>query len=871
MSSPAALGPYTNPALTGGEQTTLGTPSAVRAYLSVPPQSSIQVATGTVNTAVFNNDSYIGFTISSPSGFANVVAGQTVLVGTTPGANDAGTFRVRSWNNGTSTLTVGQTALSDTGLFNYESQQVAFNPGNYVTVISQLNLWQAFPRIIVGTPATFYKDYDRAFANDTLSPPGIVNIGAHRSAFVDSGQTYATMSFTVFTFMWPGSTTPWHFTWTLPAGATLVSGSLTSTDSGGDGLHSGAAITVRFPVGCQTITLTSTVTNSNSAPNTTVSTRYIFIHDGTPQKPGPTYPPLPITQCHIDDDGTGVTVEATVLTADYGTIINGTLCNYFEIPTFGNGGTVTGLNTNVTGWITQAKPQTEGGLMSAVVTLHNPGVVMQGINAHSQRIDILATPLDWQHVIPQLCTIEYFIYYMLLYHEPNVLTLFDFYIYWPPSTNDYVAIGLTVNAGSEMQQLQELAKRESYMMIGFDPTGALWLRPHPAMMVTSANSSQIVVRDTLGPDKYSHIDWQYDTFKKCGSVQGEGFAYFGLTDPVTGLPFAQPFLHRAPGTQFGQGLGEQRIESQVVATGSPNFVGARWATGGYYNWLNSPYPVANVAIPYNRDVYQIAQWGVVAVNIPANISPTGSAFNSPGVYWYGNWIPTRKSKTINDNGTVDIQLTLAYQTQGFQATDITPPPPIVSGNLNPPPPPPPPPPPNYGTGCHCYDFTTGLHGWNVYSSAAWPGGIGCNAAGMLGYELFGTGVHSVQLNDGCGTPLVHTIVAIQINLGGAVHLTRLDLKGTFIVPHTGASPETINVYYYDINGALITTDTSSLGGSPFEYVNAGDVLGCASITAWVNTQQTVTDFDGSGNAIFTSAKICTSTIPDPITSGISCS
>ncbi|MHC4196178.1 MAG: hypothetical protein ACYSQZ_09655 [Planctomycetota bacterium] len=195
--------------------------SPLQFYLSV--HRPVTVFTGRVNGAP--SDPYVSITWSSgATGTASSIGtsgapvpGNTLLVGSSAGAQDKGTVRVRSWTPAgptdptTGTLEIAET--DDTG------PQIENN--DFLTILLDFRLWAKAPRLVQdGQNVTFFEDYDIAYTNQTnlwyptavAGPPAIIYLGSDGTAVASfvgdrstahaSGATITTSGATITTYAW---------------------------------------------------------------------------------------------------------------------------------------------------------------------------------------------------------------------------------------------------------------------------------------------------------------------------------------------------------------------------------------------------------------------------------------------------------------------------------------------------------------------------------------------------------------------------------------------------------------------------------------------------------------------------------------------
>ncbi len=179
------------------------------------------------------------------------IPGNTLLVGTTAGAQDIGTIRIKSWTPASSTdPSTGVLGLAET-----DDVGPQITDGHFLTGLLDFRLWARAPRLVQdGENVTFFEDYDIAYTNQTnqwyptvvAGPPAIIYLiaGSATASFVgDRSTTHATgASFSSHLWTAHGSSeltsssqgtegSPVTFTYTS-AGQYLVS--YTATDSNGN-------------------------------------------------------------------------------------------------------------------------------------------------------------------------------------------------------------------------------------------------------------------------------------------------------------------------------------------------------------------------------------------------------------------------------------------------------------------------------------------------------------------------------------------------------------------------------------------------------------------------------------------------------------
>lgn len=135
-------------------------------------------------------------TVSDVSGdISTLIAGHTLLVGTSIGDDDVSRRRFRSRS--------GQVLTVD-------ENSVIWAAGQYITAIRFWELWPVFPYIESTSPYTFYKDRDIVYTDQNEEPDPIAVMDCHRAKFKDSASVTFTLDASESQPIAPGATiTSW--------------------------------------------------------------------------------------------------------------------------------------------------------------------------------------------------------------------------------------------------------------------------------------------------------------------------------------------------------------------------------------------------------------------------------------------------------------------------------------------------------------------------------------------------------------------------------------------------------------------------------------------------------------------------------------
>jgi hypothetical protein len=682
-----------DPAVTTPESAALIGVSTLRRYLSPVPETVI--ASALVNQVTITAPT-AQLTVDNTSvDWADVTEGMTVYIGTTSGARDIGTFRVRKAGSAT-ILYIGETSSQDVGRIPIAIRLSGIVNNAYITVLQQWNIDSVLPVINAATGA-IYEDYDLTVSTNNTTPPPLVNIKIngrrnHLATLIADGATFA-LSAIAAPASWPTSAgESFTYAWTTPAsGWANVAGETTTT------------LTADVDPGNYVLYLTVT----GSASGATKRVVVVHVHDNDVN------PPLLISEMPRSDnrDRTGRRMSFDLYSNRLESIPNGAACFYFEMPTWANQWVdsegvlaealddsedeidvddgslfaeddiiligseqmlVTAIATNTLtvtrayngttaaahddasviyvyapatdvptatrqmfGWVQRQDKSTESGLRQATIDLVSPSFLLAGLNSTSQVVTAVASPANWQQVKPTISTASFMAWYMLRWRCANVLLLFNFTPFSTAAAGQRLP-SWTVDKGTVLQQIQSLATERGNF--GCDSEGEFYFLRHPSL-INYADRASIVVRDSVDASIYSSASNPRELSNRVQQVRGEGFSW----DGAAALP--TPYYSDAPKVP-AQGTSQIKLPAQVV-TGQSEL---NQLTGDRYMHANNPYPNITYTVKRNRDVIEPAQMCFVDITIPVNLS-------SDGIAYEGNIIPLTVQKVHNADGTSDITVT----------------------------------------------------------------------------------------------------------------------------------------------------------------------------------------------------------------------
>lgn len=163
------------------------------------------------NPAIAKGARTIAFDSVSSGTHLEVLAGMTLLIGTTEGGSEIGSLRIKS-------ISASEIVVS-------ENSNIPWADNLYLTVLRYWDLWPIFPKIISdpnnNENVIFYKDYDVPYVNQNWELGTLVNAGPHRPVFLESGTGSVYYSSTgTLNLLGNAVSYNWHFEGGTPTGST---------------------------------------------------------------------------------------------------------------------------------------------------------------------------------------------------------------------------------------------------------------------------------------------------------------------------------------------------------------------------------------------------------------------------------------------------------------------------------------------------------------------------------------------------------------------------------------------------------------------------------------------------------------------------
>ena len=458
-----------------------------------------------------------------------------------------------------------------------------------ITVYSYQPLWALLSRIKNGV---FYKQFDIPYDGSGSNPSPVCNIGSWRVAEADS-TGYATLSFNNDnSFAWLSKTIS-TYSWVLPTGASLVSGTLTS-----------ASITVSVPEGFHLIRCT--ITDSGGATQT--GTRPIWVN-GSTFKPISETVSFEILSDSQDRTGRNMSVKF------YGDIDNVDIMqggaiilkeySLFDDETMSDGV----LTDTFVGLISDEAPLFDniGGDKSVSFELKSPWSIMNIIPMVSQAILEKASPAKWTEVKTGLGTPSGIVWYILKHHS-TYLDMFDFFKL--PEATEPRKKNWGLNGSTITEYLEQCGKIIAGN-IGCVSDGSLYLRRDPNIEDNTFRDA-LDVRMEINPDYLTEKpEISQSFFNKVGQLRAYALQYSGTT--VTA------YASMAPGYGQMQAPGKQEEESIILKTGGQTELNR--ICGEMLAKFNNPIPEISCAMLRNFDVLEPAKMVWFDFNLPASYNP----------------------------------------------------------------------------------------------------------------------------------------------------------------------------------------------------------------------------------------------------------
>lgn len=445
------------------------------------------VASAQVNQSTFTAP-VVQLTVDNTSdGWGDIKVGQMVRV--TNGSTQRTVGVVRKAPTST-VLYIDAKSLGDPGQAALMASAITDN--DTVTIYDLMPLWAIYSVI---RSKKFYKAYDLAFsASFATHPAPVANIGPWRQADANPTTLTQTLTFSAAdSFDWNAEALT--FAWTLPAsGATLLPGYSLSD----------MTIEVEFTTGFHLMQC-----DVSNGTNSRMAIRPVWINH--PDH----FPPISESQnIAIRNDRNPARGRRMSIAATTNTLIS-------DIPDFGafllsekprfNGHELSedaGFVDSYVGLVSEWERSGTATMNTLAIDLDSPADVLDSIGCVSQALAEKASPTKWNHIKSGLGHPSFVIWYLIHYHCPNALTLFDYY----PLSDTTRKLDWTTQAGTLAALVSEVAETVG-ASFGAASDGAFYLLRNPLiegssyrgamderMTITEDHiTDEIVVREVLRP------------------------------------------------------------------------------------------------------------------------------------------------------------------------------------------------------------------------------------------------------------------------------------------------------------------------------------------------------------------------------------
>lgn len=560
----------------------------------------VVVATARVNQTAFPS-SFGEIAVRDVSaGWTNVQVGQMVLIGTTAGAYDVSVGVVRLAPT-TGTLYIDGKSNGDTGFARRIATAIGFD--QYVTVLDYFPMWTLLSRIF---NRTFFKRYNVPYDGSGSSPYPVANAGSWQQGDADSSG-YATFTLpragTPASFAWFGKTIT-SYAWTLPTGAVVVSGSVSS-----------ASVRVRLPAGFHSATLT--VTDNEGKAHT--ATTLLWANGAAYPAFNDRYATV-IEQDSQSLKGRDVTlrINGDVTRAE---LFPGTAFFVSERATF-NGESLT-AGTFVDGYAGYyAGEATDGSYEGRgfSVSLKSPYGMLNEMPMVNQAIIETPTPANWTQVKTGFGTTDFATWYVLYHHTPSMLRMFD-----------YAPLGSAIRkrqyglTGSRVSEFTDAVTGLVSSNIGSASDGGIYVNRDPMIESLAFRTSMDARIPQANPltdaDVIGQLEINYNHRYTTGQTTTYAFALTG-NQPV-------PLGAIAPGIEQAQGVAREETQELLVR----DITELQRIAGNRFQRDNSDVQTFTITLNRNFDLVDPAKhftsWVYYAFS--ADVDPRGEGFSGRGI------------------------------------------------------------------------------------------------------------------------------------------------------------------------------------------------------------------------------------------------
>lgn len=406
--------------------------------------------------------------------------GYEVWIGTSAGARDVGVYRLYSATAGT--VIVEGVSNGDVGLI-AKGTLKSMDSATHITIKNRFPLMYTPNRVTVsGSTATYYKRTFEAWDQQTGTKlVRSCNIGDHHAAFVDSGTSKLSLSFSVPSDTIYGKTIS-SVGWIISNGTDFSSG-FTYTDGT---TSSDTTINVDFDPGQYWVTASVFFGAGNGVY---YFSRFVHAADWS------TSPPLSLFE--VGDDRlttTGRTMELSIYEDPATDIERGAMAMVWESQDFG-GSTVSDAYSHFVGFISDYSKNHTATLTEHNITIKNALETLAEQYAASDALVRKSSPTNWTEGNSTLLTISAAWFYRLFWHS-TIVQLFD--IDDGGFTSETIP-AVTTQQSDLLSQANEIASR-IFGHTGQQSDGTVVLRRNPHYLLSSERSSNPTVTELVASD-----------------------------------------------------------------------------------------------------------------------------------------------------------------------------------------------------------------------------------------------------------------------------------------------------------------------------------------------------------------------------------
>ena len=585
------------------------------------------VFTAQVDGDPISNNGITSVKYNNESGdYTDIIPGMEMWVGSTAGANDLGSVRIRAG------------ATIDT-IFIGETSDVVFADEVYLTVKNQYNLW---PKHLFYDGSNWNMDHDIPYTDQYNNPTPIPVMGPTMACLWLPTSGSATLTMDATNSWVPGTATISAYSWACD-GASIsssVSGSPTFTFT-----SSGSYI------------IRCTVTASNGQTNT--GYRYAMVFDDNDM---PTSA-FTMDNCSGEYQNGGWTCSVTLYDqATLNDIYDGALVAVFARDYFSGSvvsiGQVSGYeNIIMTGWVDGQTMDYSGEIGKLSFTIRNAAGWLDKLQSYPFSMKATNEAANNWIYIDELNTD--LCLWQLCHWRSTIDTVIDVY---PSGDTRYLA-GMNVSAGSIFWQLKET---------GY-PIFAEPLADHLNRLFFYVNSQMLLYADRSAiPEicSLSKNDWTGEisitrnaqTVVSTLDVSGVAWNINAITSGVQPVDWVGvPIYSRYPGISPNR-WGKAQTKDRLAFTDQTQANNLCGLLGG---WQNNEYPQLTVSLAANDRFYDIAPYQYVLVTLEANDTPRGISFTDK------RFIPRRVSLRHDPKaGMLTTDLTMEAETSQLSSTTI---------------------------------------------------------------------------------------------------------------------------------------------------------------------------------------------------------